>query len=181
MEFNKWVLLNESNLSDLYRSAVAAFPNTKRRQHVTEEITINDLSWLPYKGVKTLYVKGHTVNSSNDHRHDPIILFKKVKYYDNQTDNSIKLNDKNGKIFFMEPLDDSNHVALRCGCEDFKWRFNYTDQLDKSLYGRVRSKYDAFSNPGSSNPKMMPGVCKHLMKMAQKMQDLGILNSPGNF
>jgi hypothetical protein len=174
MKFSDWIL-NESNLTQLYNSSVVAFPNTKKRQHVVDDINLNGLSWLPYKGVKTLYVKGHTQNINNDHRHDPIILFKKVIYHDNKGDNIIKLNDKNGKSFFINQLNDTNDVVIRCPCEDFKWRFNYTDNIDKSLYGRVRRKYNASNEPGSSNPKMMPGVCKHIMQMMKTMRQLGIL------
>jgi hypothetical protein len=80
-----------------------------------------------------------------------------------------------GQKFFFEKLNLKKEVVLRCECNDFKWRFNFEDHRDRSLYGRVRKKYEAKINPGSSNPLEMPGMCKHLIKLVNSLHHNGIL------
>ena len=66
--------LYESSLSDLYQSAVDAYPKTTLRQHATQPVVITQLHWTPYVGMKTLFVKGIAQNEGKEY--SPIILFK---------------------------------------------------------------------------------------------------------
>ena len=145
MNFQKWINLYESSVEELYDSTVKAFPKTTKRQHAIDLIDITELNWTPYLGMKTLFVKGVAHSQESNKDYDTVFLIKNVNY--NPT-NILKNND----------------VLVRCNCQDFLWRWNYTDYKDKSLNGRVRKKYEAIINPGSSNPLEMPGMCKHLIK-----------------
>ena len=176
MEFYNWLSLHESNLQGLYSNTVRAFPRTTKRQYAIDEIKIIDMSWLPYKGVRTLFVKGLAKNEENGKEYKPIILFKNVRYKDsNDRNNLAEIDATDGRKYFFEKLSDQNDVVLRCNCNDFHWRWNYTDKLDKSLYGSVRKKYEAKEKPGSSNPLELPGMCKHLIKLAKSLNDANIL------
>jgi len=176
MEFYKWVTLHESNLEELYSDTVRAFPRTTKRQHSIDEIAILSLSVTPYRGVRTLFVKGLAKNEENGREYNPIILFKDVRYKSsNDRHNWAEITASDGRRYFFEKLNDQNHVVLRCNCKDFFWRWNYTDRLDKSLYGSVRKKYEAKERPGSSNPLELPGMCKHLIKLAKSLTDADIL------
>lgn len=46
--------LAESSFQHLYNSAVRAFPNTRRRQHVQHTVAIENIRILPYLGTRTL-------------------------------------------------------------------------------------------------------------------------------
>ena len=70
---------------------------------------------------------------------------------------------------------ENNDVLLRCNCNDFKWRFNFYDHIDKSLYGNKRKKYENLGG-APANPMKLPGMCKHIMKTAQALKDAGIFN-----
>lgn len=164
-------LFDESSLNDLYASAVEAFPRTQMRQYATHTIRITHLDWTPYLGMKTLFVKGLAQNEGKEY--NPILLFKGVKY--NLGEVRIAAND--GSEFTMAPLSlDKNDVAVRCNCPDFKWRFNYYNHLDKSLYGPKRKKYEGHGGP-PANPMELPGMCKHLMKLMHVLQEAGIFTS----
>ena len=171
MEFSSW-FLQESSLNDLYQSAVAAFPQTKKRQFATGTIKIVELTWVPYKGVKTLFVRGLARNE--DRTYNPIILFKNVKYLES---GGVPLRDKNGRQYFLEQLSlEKNEVLVRCGCLDFKFRGNYACYLDKSLQGPKVKKYESIGNRPSVNPTNAPMMCKHLMKMTEALKNIDVLN-----
>jgi hypothetical protein len=88
--------------------------------------------WMEENSVNKLHLNFHV-----DVDEDALVAYydpgtKKVIYKDGKGDNIIKLNDKNGKSFFINPLNDKNDVVVRCPCDDFKWLFNYSDQLLKN-------------------------------------------------
>lgn len=166
MEFSNW-LLQESSLNDLYQSAVAAFPHTTKRQHATMPIKIVEFTWVPYLGMKTLFVKA--IAQNEERVYTPIIVFKKVNYLES---GGISLKDNNGKTYFLEQLSlQGNDCLVRCQCKDFKFRFNLYDHLDRSLYGSVNKH----NSKGVANPKEMPGMCKHLMALTQSLHSIGII------
>jgi len=160
----------ESTINDLYNSAVAAFPKTTLRQHAVDPIKIAELSIVPFKGMKTIYFKGLAQNENR--AYNPIILFKTVQY-DSQSPNAIRIAADDGSAYILDKLSPAtNEVAVRCNCADFRWRFNYYDFLDHSLYGKKRTKYEGNYR---INPKEMPGMCKHLMSLTRALTDSGIL------
>ncbi len=159
----------ESSLEDLYKSAVLAFPKTTKRQHATQPIIIESINWTPFIGMKTLFVKCEARNE--DRNYNPIILFKNVDYNKNE----IKITGIDGKTYQLGRLSlENSQVVLRCNCEDFKWRFNYYNHLDKSLYGTKRSKYEGKGAP--ANPMEMAGMCKHLMKSIEVIKNSGVFS-----
>lgn len=161
--------ITESTIPELYDSTVAAFPRTTMRQHATQPIVIKNLHWTPYKGVKTLFVKGLAQNEGREY--NPIILFKGVKY----DEGSVKLMASDGKEYRFAPMNLSEtEVVVRCNCPDFHWRFNYYNHLDKSLYGRHRAKYESKGDRGPANPMEMPGMCKHCLKLAEVLRQAGV-------
>ena len=167
--------MQESSINDLYRSAVAAFPGTTRRQHATDPVVITEIRWTPFLGMKTLLVRGLAQNE--DREYNTTVLFKGVRYVEQKEKGLVPLNANDGKTYFLEQLSLDHDVVLRCNCPDFYWRFNYFDHVDKSLYGRKRAKYEAKHNPGSANPMKMPGMCKHLMKLSKALVESGLVKN----
>ena len=167
-------LWTESSLQELYQSAVDAFPSTQMRQHAVDPIVISSLQWVPFLGMKTLFVKG--LAESGGSEYSPVVVFKRVGYQDTSGPGVIPLAASDGQEYFLERLSaEQTDVLVRCNCDDFYWRFNYFNSTDKSLYSRKRKKYEALYNPGSANPQSMPGLCKHLMKMAGVLRESGVL------
>jgi hypothetical protein len=160
--------LNESSLKDLYLSAVNAFPKTTKRQHAVDPIIVEELRWIPFLGVKTLFIRGHTRNE--DRHYNTIVLFKNVDYQKNE----VKITASDHKIYNFGKLSlENTDVLLRCNCPDFQWRFNYYNHLDKSLYGSKRRQYENDSGV-PANPLELPGMCKHLIATVKALKEARI-------
>lgn len=164
----------EVSLTQLYDNSVKAFPHTKKRQNSTDTIKIEHLDWIPFLGVKTLFVKGLAVNEGK--KYESIILFKGVKYALGEGKKIIPIRTSTGKTVFIEQISAlKDDVAVRCSCKDFYWRFLHFNKPEKALFGRDRKKYEAIQNPGSSNPQELSGMCKHLMKMGKILREANLL------
>lgn len=166
--------LNESSYVDLYNSAVAAFPNTRKRQHATDPVVIETLSWTPFVGVNTLFIRAEARNETR--HYSPMVLFKDVNY----KESGVKIIANDGKEYAFAKLSpDDTDVLVRCNCPDFHWRFNYYDWVDQSLYGRCRKPYEATRQHSShsANPSELPGMCKHVMKVFSALRDAGLFVS----
>ncbi len=162
-------MIFESSLIDLYQSAVEAFPNTTKRQHATDPIVIKELSWTPFVGMKTLFIKG--VAQNEDREYNTIVLFRKVNYNGRQV--GITAND--GLYYSFDRLSFENtDVSVRCNCPDFRWRFAYYNHIDKSLYGNKPKKYESKGVRPPANPMEYEGMCKHLMKTMKALKEADI-------
>lgn len=163
----------ETSLAGLYDSVLRAFPHASKRQHSVDEVKIEHLRWVPFRGMGTLFVKAQARREQS--KNECTIVFKGVKY-GSRGRGMVELHTSNGERVFLEPLSiESNDVLVRCTCKDFHWRMTHFNSLDGSLFGRDRRKYEALYRPGSSNPKELPGICKHLMKMGKALTESSIL------
>jgi hypothetical protein len=163
----------ESSLMDLYNSAVGAFPRTGMRQHSTHTVRVEHVDWVPFKGVRTLFVKGLCRNEGR--KNECIVLFKGVDYREGESRGSVPIRSSDGRVVHVGALSESaTDVLVRCSCPDFRWRFAHWNNTDRSLYGRGPGRYEARLRPGSSNPDEMEGMCKHLMKMAKILRESGL-------
>jgi len=163
----------ESSLQELYQNTVAAFPNTTKRQHAIDPITISSLQWIPFLGMKTLFVKG--LAESNHKAYAPIVVFKQVNYHEEAQPNTVSLMASDGKAYILDRFSIKNtNVLLKCACNDFNFRFRHYNFLDKSLYGRNRKKYEG-ADLWEANPQHLPGMCKHLIKLAAILKESGIV------
>jgi hypothetical protein len=164
--------LTESSFVDLYNSAVRAFPNTTKRQHAVDPVVIETLSWTPFLGVRTLFVRAEARNETR--HYNPIVLFKDVDY----DGNAVKIIANDGQQYSFGKLSlEHNDILVRCNCPDFRYRFAWYDHLDHSLYGRTPSKYNALGTGPPANPLQLEGVCKHIMKMVSALRDSGLFLS----
>ena len=168
MKFKLW----ESSFNDLYDNIETAFPHTTRRQHATQPIEVENLRWVPFKGMKTLFIRAAVRNE--DRHYSPMVLFKKVNY--DITENPVSITASDGRIYeFDKILLQKNPISLRCECSDFYWRFQHWNKLDKSLYGPDRKPYERKTGHlPPANPSELPGMCKHCIKMIETLKESGI-------
>jgi hypothetical protein len=119
--------------------------------------------------MNTLYVKGLAQSEGNEY--NPMILFKGVNYNRQIVGESVKLFADDGMFYNLERLSlENTQVNVRCNCPDFRWRFSYYNSVDESLYGRKPAKYRSTGKRAPANPKQLPGICKHLIKMQEVLQ-----------
>lgn len=166
--------LIETSILDLYKNTTKAFPKTTRRQYATDTVRVERLEWIPFLGMKTLFIKALVKNEGK--KYESIILFKNVKFKESEGRRLIKVKMSTGKEIFVEQIEsDKNDVLVNCQCKDFYWRFKHFNKIDKSLYGRDRRPYDAIARPDTANPMEMAGMCKHLIKMAKIIKESNLL------
>ena len=161
----------ESSLNDLYQSSVEAFPNTTKRQHAVDPINIVHLEWIPFLGMKTLFVKGIAQNGEKEY--SPIVVFKRVTYHETEA-GCISLKAKDGTYFLEQLSSEDTDVLVRCDCPDFGFRFKYYDHLDKSLHGHKGKKYQG-QGLWEANPHHLPGMCKHVIKLWKVLSESTII------
>ena len=63
------------------------------------------------------------------------------------------------------------YVIVSCSCDDFKYTFEYA--LNKR--GAAKIEYSNGEPPVERNPKLVPGVCKHLFALGKKLIETGKL------
>jgi len=173
MKFETWL---ESSLNELKQKAILAFPNTAKRQHAIDEIKIADIKLTPYVGVKTLYVKGLAQNTTNGKEYNSVILFKGLNYQEQKANNLAEIIVDGAPYYFNKLSLEDTEVLLRCNCKDFFWRFHHEDHEDDSLQGPNRKKYEG-QGLWLANPLHLPGMCKHLMKLAEVLKESEILTN----
>lgn len=176
MGFHDFVKIEESTAIELYKSTVEAFPGTGKRQNSTDMIRIAEMGWIPFVGMKTLYVKGLAKNMGNQNEYRASVLFKGVKYLKSKSGTSVELVASDMNKYLLERISLwSSEILVRCECPDFNWRFNFYDHVDKSLYGRKRRKYESKGIGRVANASKSEGMCKHLIKMIREIGDSKIM------
>ena len=162
------VFLLEKTTRDLDTDARNAFPNTTRRQHRVHLVRVVSLDFTPYVGVRTLFASG--VVQGETARYNSMILFTGVKFHKEHDPGTVELV-KGGRADYFEPVDPrDSQVRVRCNCPDFYYRFNFYDARASALFGKSAK---APSSPRPANPRRMPGICKHLMAMAEEVLRTG--------
>src|ERR1019366_3288678 len=103
LSFGEW-LFTETTSNGLYHSAVRAFPRTTKRQHHIDFIDITRLEWVPFVGMKTLYVKGLAQNTENGREYTPMVLFKNVRYHPARHGDMVEIVANDNKHYVLERL-----------------------------------------------------------------------------
>lgn len=173
---DNYILLDETTFTQLYNATVATFPNTKYRHNVVDEIKVKNLKFVPYQGLNTLFIKSLAENIEKNTEYKTMALIKNINF--NAKSKPVKILDEYGNSYLFEkPKINNNDVLVRCDCQDFKWRFNYYNSLDNSLYGKRRSKYKS-KGLSEANPAKSPGVCKHIMKLFEQLLKKKVIGGP---
>lgn len=165
----------ESTTAELHQSTVLAYPRTGKRQHSIDPIKITQMEWIPYLGLKTLYVKG-LAQSDSGKQYSPMIMFKNVNFHTSADGyNLIEIVASDNQPYYLERLQSNgNDVTVRCNCADLYWRGIHYLKQDNSLYGRDRKPYIG-QGLWEANPSKSPILCKHLIKFVNALKDAGAL------
>ena len=79
-------LAERSSYQDLERSAITAFPHTKKRQHATHPVQIVRTDFTPYIGTRNLLVRGQAKSGTyNNVFYKPMLFFNEIKFEDEDT------------------------------------------------------------------------------------------------
>jgi len=170
--------LTEDTFVDLFKNVNGSTNfDSRKRQFSTQPLIVTEIKITPYKGTKSLLVRG-IVNSDSGKQYQTIIMFTRIKYVDDIDDvndidaDTVDFTANNGEEYKIERINlNTNDVKVRCECLDFRWRFADYNAANKDLYGRKPPPYVKKTNRGPVNPNKVPGVCKHLIKTFEVLME----------
>lgn len=168
------IALEEATLPELEKNIVFGFPETKKRQHATDSVSIRQLKLTPYKNTTDLLSTAQANSEGNTY--DPKILFLRVEYEDEDNNENVTFTASDGDSYNMRPISlKKSNVKVSCTCMDFYWRFAVHNNNADSLYGDVPPPYQKKTDRPPVNPKKVPGICKHLIKTIKSLRDAGLI------
>lgn len=174
--------LTETTYGDLERNVMNFQPPTKKRQHALAPLQIQGMEFSPIPNAGNLLVEGIVNNSQSETKmnaqYAPKILFSEVEFHQPEGEeevsnpNTLTIEGKNGKEFTISPLIlNKNNVKVGCNCLDFWWRFSFYNHRDQSLLGYDMGFYKKRTQRPPVNPRQVPAMCKHLLKLAIELKN----------
>lgn len=169
-------LFEDATIPQLQQSIEQGFPDTKKRQHATNEVQVTAYQYIPRTNVKQLQVVSNTSSQSGG-RYNQVIVLRDVQYDMAESATNVSI-DRGGKKFFVEPVPfNTTNVAVSCNCPDYIMRFAYTNAENNCHVGPLPKQYvRKTTDRPSANPNHVPGMCKHLLKMSEDLQRTGLLS-----
>lgn len=169
------LLVEDSTPQELERNIKIGFPETKKRQHVTQPVKIAQIKYTPYPKEGELRVSAVATNGQN--QYTPVILFNEVIFEPEDTAINTTFLASNNEEYNVKKIHlKGNTVKLRCNCLDFYHRFATWNFNDDSLYGPKPPPYPRKTNTRPPvNPMKVPGICKHLLKLIKTLRSLNIV------
>lgn len=135
-----------------------------RKDVSLHNMRVFDVNILPMKGVRTLLVTAMVTSQTGVGSYKVSFQFKNVQFADKKDRNTLHVRAK-GYDFYFYPVTGDHDVNVRCSCPDFRYRWGYYDQVNKALLGPRYPPPRSKTRP--ANPWKIPGVCKHIMKVAE--------------
>ena len=95
----------------------------------------------------------------------------------NEQQNTVTFKATTGEDVNIVPINlNDNIVRVRCDCLDFYYRFAPWNFSNDDIYGPKPKPYVRRTNTHPpANPSRSPGICKHVMKLTQAVQEAGIV------
>lgn len=165
---NLWLL--EMNLSDLY-NATDSFHGKKISAADFVNILEVKYDLLP---PNSLVVKGSIQGSDAE----PYLTV--IKFLDVSLRGRTPIETLQGNIRISKINPRKNDVQVFCPCNSFKWAFNTPNHRVDALYDperNLRTERPKGTGIYSPNVTGVAGLCKHLIALANFLQDNGIINN----
>jgi len=169
------IIITESSLDDMARSIKIGFPNTTKREHIVNSVNITGLNLVPYVGMRVLLAVGTA--SSNGNTYKPVIQFLKVNYMNESTDDNVTFKATGNQEFNIEPINSElTQIKVRCNCLDYYYRFAFYNNNQGDHYPPKAKPYIRKTTTyPPANPQKVPGVCKHILKLADFLEKTQII------
>lgn len=178
--------LDEATYADLERNVMNFVPRTRKRQYALAPLRVTGMEFSPVPNAGNLLVEGTVSNPQSETKagalYAPKILFQEVEFHNPEGEeeianpNTLTIQGKNGKEFTISPIMlTKNNVKVQCNCLDFWWRFSFYNHRDQSLLGYDVGYYRKKTNRPPVNPRQVPAMCKHLLKLAIELKNNGIV------
>lgn len=166
--------LDETTYAELERNTMNFVPASEKRQWVVNPIQVTRLEMTPARETQNLIVKSEV--NSNGNVYAPSMMFDGVIYDDADQDDNVSFTASDKQEYHIEPINlAQSNCKVHCNCLDFHWRFSNENHSAGSLNGSPPAPYQKKTDRPPANPKKVPGVCKHLLKLAIQLKDSGVV------
>ena len=170
------VLKEDATIPQLHQHIRQGFPDTKKRQHATNEVSVTKLQYTPIIQQDTLFVDS-TTSSSNGNAHKQALEIQNVNFQPVNSGSNVKIKDSSNVEHAVTPAKlNTSNVSVFCDCEDYQMRFAAFNIQNNCHLGPPPARYVRKTTTRPPvNPLQVPGFCKHLICITQELQRLKIL------
>ena len=130
----------------------------------------------PLIGVKSLSVRGQAMGEK---LYPVVATFYNVDYSLEKDDaHPLRVVVEEGRTAWMQPISQTNNpVQVRCQCPDYRHTYAHWNKGQKVLAGRAFPHYERkTAHMLERNPNHVPGVCKHLVGLFERLKRDRILS-----
>ncbi len=169
-------IVEDATLQHLRNEIERGFPDTKKRQHATNEVTVTKLQYIPRIEADILQINSST-SSTSGNVYKQLIQANGVNFQPDNSGNTVSVKDSNGTSHSITPVKlNVNNVGVFCECEDYQKRFAEINVSNNCHIGPQPAKYvrKTTTRP-PANPLNVPGMCKHLIAVTDRLKQLKIL------
>ncbi|MGZ5486719.1 MAG: hypothetical protein ACXWFB_12570 [Nitrososphaeraceae archaeon] len=170
------ILNEDATIPELERNIEVGFPDTKKRQHATNEVQVTNLQYTPIPQSNFLRINSNS-RSTNNNTHQQIIDLRTIQFDKIDNEQNVSFEARNGTKYFVHPVElSATTVGVFCDCEDYMMRFaNFNIQNNCHVGPTPRPYTRKTDNRPPVNPSKVPGMCKHLIKLADQLEQFGLL------
>lgn len=157
MKKNKMLL--EDSFNKLYRNTTSGFVTD--RDNNSNRIQLTTTFFIPSNDSLQIRAKA----KSDGPIYDTVAFFNRVEYSDENNPDAISFIAPDNSKYYINQIDGNENVQVNCTCLDFYYRFAVWNNRNNSLYGDAPAPYIKKTDRLSQNPRRLPGLCKHLLKL----------------
>lgn len=165
---------------DLYDSTMKFTKKMKSSNRTKKDVKGELVGIIPNTLAKTITFRFRVKSATEiGEGYNVWLQFYNIDFSDHPlSSKSVKIIDKDsGNPLYFEKISltdnlKKNYVRVRCGCQDFRFRFAWEDRAHKCLYGGVPKSYTRKigSTRPPVNPDHIPGMCKHIFQCAKAIE-----------
>jgi hypothetical protein len=160
-------ILLETEYGVLLGNTLANFVHN--RKQAASKVQISKTNFIPSIDNGTLEVKA--ITNTGNQKYKTSLYFDDVEFLDEPVGNAATVIGADGDEYYLEriPLNQID-VKVKCTCLDFYYRFATWNSGDESLIGKPPPPYIRKTTTRPPvNPAKVPGVCKHIIKLTDKL------------
>lgn len=156
-------LTEDATYTQLRTNLDTAFPDTRKRQHATSEVSINKVLLTPM--ANALQVRSYS--RSNSHHYKQVLIFSDVDYNPPDPTMAATFMGTDRQQHTITPINlREQSVKVSCSCLDFHYRFAAWNHEADALSSQPPPPYIRKTQTRPpANPMHAPGMCKHIVKL----------------
>jgi hypothetical protein len=168
--------LDEATYAELERNTVQFQPQSKKRQFAINPVQVQTMQLIPHAESGTLEARAQ-VNSGGN-KYQSIVVFTGVVFQEEDTPQNITFKGADEQDYHILSISlQQTNVKVRCTCLDFRWRFSVQNQEADALWGNGPGMYQKKTDRDPNNRRNVPGLCKHLMKVAIELKNSNLVKT----